>query len=53
MVKISIDTYNKMHFLRQPFESNDETLNRVLSEFPEMEKKCRMLENILVEKKHA
>ena len=51
MIKISSATYNKLHFLKLPYETHDEELYRILSEFPEMQKKVTMLENIIVDKK--
>ena len=51
MVKISADTYEKLHYLSLPFETRDETLNRILTEYPNMEKKVKVMEDILVEKK--
>lgn len=49
MVKVSSDTFNKMHYLKQPFETHDETLNRILADYPEMQKKISVLENIVLE----
>lgn len=52
-IRISSATYNKLHYLKEPYETHDETLHRILSEFPNMQKKVTMLENILVDKKIA
>ena len=52
-IRISSSTFNKLHHLKEPYETHDETLNRILSEFPNMQKKVTMLENILVDKKLA
>jgi hypothetical protein len=37
--------------LKEPYETHDEELNRILGEFPEMQKKVSMLEDIILEKK--
>ena len=50
MVKVSSDTFNKMHYLKQPFETHDETLNRILADYPEMQKKINVLEGIVLER---
>jgi len=50
-IRISTDTYNKLHFLKQPFETHDEELKRILGEYPEMKKQVAMLENIIIERK--
>jgi hypothetical protein len=52
-LRVSATTYNKLHFLKQPYEQWDELLNRIASEYPEMQKKVAMLENILVDKSIA
>lgn len=51
MIKVSAATFNKLHYLKFPYETHDETLFRVLGEFPEMQKKVTMLENMLIDKK--
>lgn len=52
-IRISTATFNKLHYLKEPYETHDETLHRILSEFPNMQKQVKMLENILVDKKIA
>lgn len=47
-IRISTDTYGKLHFLKQPFETHDDALNRILGEFKEMQKKVVMLEDLIV-----
>ena len=44
MVKISQDTYNKLHYLALPSETRDETLNRILTEFPDLDRKIKIYE---------
>ena len=47
-IRISVDTYNKLHFLKQPFETHNDALDRILSDYKEMQKKVAMLEDLIV-----
>lgn len=50
MIRISKDTFSKMHFLKQPFETHDEALGRILQDYKDMERKIRILEDAIVKK---
>ena len=47
-IRISLDTYNKLHFLKQPFETHDDALGRILGDYKEMSKKVAILEDELI-----
>lgn len=49
-INITADTYNKIHFLKQPFETHDECLNRVLTDYKVMATRNAMLEDMLIQK---
>ena len=51
--KVSLETHNALHYLKEPFETTDDALFRILSKYDEMQKKVKMLEEMLVEKQHA
>lgn len=48
MVRLSLDTFTKMHKFKQPFETHDETLNRILTEYREMSNQLNYLQDSFV-----
>ena len=49
-IRISTGTYNKLHYLKFPYETHDETLERILGEYPDMAQKVKLLEDSLIDK---
>lgn len=51
-LRVSHDTFTKLHFLKQPFETHDDALNRILGDYKEMSRRVAILEEELI-KRHG
>lgn len=52
-VRLSTDTYNKLHYLSEPFETKDDAMNRILTDYPNMTEKIRRLEEMIVKNRNG